>query len=352
MKNKMFALVLAILVMAATAAWGTTASTLTADGAAGAGGHMSHGCLLCHTPHASGQLQYTAAVTTKALPAGAYATSTAPAAGAWVPAGSGLNRGVSVYLWLNPLTPITYTTWDGSALSNNGAETAQNPEVHSLLCLSCHDGSVTGNTHDMGGTLAVAGTKAPSGATSTPTYNVPNYSGIPVTQYTGAASNNGWGAGDLQSTHPVHVIYPTTYNGTTITGPNAYWAVSITGGPGGTVTFKDTTFDLGIAAATGGEATGHPARLYTDGANAYVECTTCHEPHRETNYAYKNGATWKIGGTNSTAYYIRGPFNAPAATLPHGGGNSTMNGTTSANFCRSCHYDKSMAYITANGAPQ
>jgi hypothetical protein len=354
MKNKTFAIVLAILVMAATAAWGSSAtpSTLTADGASG---HMKHGCMLCHTPHAAGQLLYSPAATTGALPGGAFSTSSAPAAGAWKPAGAGTNRGVSVYLWLNPLTPITYTTWDGGTLSNNGNETAQNPEVHSLLCMSCHDGSVTGGSYDMGGTLAGAGTTAPSG-TTTGAYNTPNYKGVAVTQYNGGSSNNGWGAGDLQSTHPVHTVYPTTYNTTTsaYSGPNSYWAVSISGGPGGTVTFKDTTFDLGIAAATGGEATGHPAKLYTDGSNAYVECTSCHEPHRETNYAYNNGGTWKIGGPSSTAYYIRGPFNAPAAVLGSdlGNNNTTLNGTTAANFCRSCHYDKSQAYITNSGSQQ
>ncbi len=337
MKNKYFALVLAILVMAATAAWASSGGTTLAADPANTG-HIGRGCLLCHTPHAAGQLQYNPAATTSNLPAGAYtATAGNTGKGSWAPAAAGLNRGVSVYLWLNPITPITYTTWDGGTLVSNGAETAQNPEVHSLLCLSCHDGAVTGGTHDMGGTLANAGTVAPSGAINTPTYNIPNYSGTSVTQWNGA----GWNPGDLQSTHPVHTIYPTTYNTTTsqYTGPNTYWAVSISGGLGGTVTFKDTTFDLGISAGTGGEAMGHPGKLYTDGTNAYVECTSCHEPHRETNYAYKNGGTWLIGGTASTIDYIRGPF-------------GTTNGTANAGFCRSCHYDKSLAYITASGAQQ
>jgi hypothetical protein len=59
-----------------------------------------------------------------------------------------------------------------------------------------------------------------------------------------------------------------------------------------------------------------------------------------------------IGGANSTAFYIRGPFGAPLAELPHSGGNSNPNGMANANFCRSCHYDKSLAYVTASGAAQ
>jgi hypothetical protein len=350
MNNKKFALVLAMVVMAATAAWGTaTPSTLSADGTFG---HISHGCLLCHTPHAAGQLQYNPAASSTAFPAGVLSAGvTQPSS--WLPAGAGQNRAVSVYLWLNPLSPVVYTTWDGSSLKASGNENSQQPEVHSLLCLSCHDGAVTGNTHDMGGTLGSTGTTAPSGATNTPTYNLPNYTGTSVTLYGQggmAGPNHGWSAnGDLQSTHPVHAVYPTSGQ---VNGAVSLWKVSISGGAGSTVTFTDQSFDLGVAAATGGEAMGHPAKLYTDGSFAYVECTSCHEPHRETNYAYKNGSNWLIGGANSTAFYIRGPFGAPLAELPHSGGNSNPNGMANANFCRSCHYDKSLAYVTASGAAQ
>jgi hypothetical protein len=334
-------LVLAILVMAATAAW-SASSTLSADGT---WGHISRGCLLCHTPHANGQLAYNPAATTKAIPSGAYVGATAPAAGSWAASAVGDSRGVNVYLWLNPLTPTTYTTWDGGTLANNGSETARDPEVHSLLCLSCHDGSTTGNSYDMGGTLASAGATAPSGA-SLPAYNPGSYSGSAVTQYINA--NSAWStSGSLQSTHPVHARYP--ISGSTDSGDTyTYWKVTVN--PDRTVTFNDSSFDLGFAGSTG-EAMGHPARLYSDGTNAYVECTSCHEPHRMSNYAYQTqGGTgsWNIGGAASTLYYIRGPY---TGSFSHGTSTLTTSvdsGLVNANFCRSCHYDKSSAYDGTN----
>jgi hypothetical protein len=139
--------------------------------------------------------------------------------------------------------------------------------------------------------------------------------------WTNNSVNNGWAStGSLQSTHPVDIAWPAS------TSDSAYWQITVSGN---TATFNDTTFALGDS------NTGHPAKLYVQGSTAYVECTSCHEPHRYAEYAYQKGGKWYFGTTTD---YLRGPY--------------ATNGFLQANFCRGCHYEKSMAYITAGGAPQ
>ncbi len=117
---------------------------------------------------------------------------------------------------------------------------------------------------------------------------------------------------DLSSSHPVDVAYSGGYN----------WAITISGGR---VSFTDTAF-----------AGGHPARLYLDaaGTTAYVECSTCHNPH-----AWQNAVVTIAGVKTSkkTDKFVRGWYDP-------------TDGSSQANFCRSCHYSKTMDYWNYAGA--
>jgi hypothetical protein len=321
MKNKSFALVLALLLIGATSAW----ASYTNQGGT-VGGHVgNHGCFLCHAPHTAGAIlvatSKNSGLAGSKLGLSLGAGVTQPATFSMAAAGGSLAG--ATYLWANPLTQATYTTWEGTTISAAGL-TTQSPAIHSILCLSCHDSSM--GTHDMGGTTlggCGAGGCTPSGGTGNVGYTPPSMNGVGQVFWTNNSTNNGWAStGSLQNVHPVDIAWPASSTN------SAYWQITVSGN---TATFNDTAFALGDG------NTGHPARLYVSGGTAYVECTSCHEPHRYQEYAYQVGGVWKFGVTYD---YLRGP--ATAGT----------NGGLTSNFCRGCHYEKSMDYITAGGAPK
>jgi hypothetical protein len=300
---------------------------------------MAHGCYLCHVPHTTGTNQ--AAGGGVSITGAVFNTTTGT--GKVQGAGVGLPNGGAIYLWGQALSPIVYTTWDGSGgtITGTGITTPANPAVHSIMCLSCHDGAVSGSSYD---TMTKPG--GPSGTGATAQFGPGNTGGVAGTFYTGNTANNGWASsGSLLTNHPVHALYPVKG---TDNHYGQYWGVTITAGTAGaagTVSFTDSSF----VPYTGSTFTGHPAKLYTDGTFAYVECTSCHEPHRFGHVAYQtNGSsgTWQVdtGTTPTTTDYIRGPYN-----LPTGGGNEVANGNQNAGFCRSCHYEKSANYMTYTG---
>jgi hypothetical protein len=366
MKKTNFALVLAIFaLMASIAMWGQTTLSTPASvtdinqSADSTGGHMTRGCSECHTPHSLGvNVQASAKGITKwqgACTAGPCATGvTAQGSAVGLPVSGG------VYLWGQALPPLTYSSWDTtgsvsfSAAAVSGAGVLSHPEVHSLMCLSCHDGATTGSSYDMGYTSAGGIT----GSGTSQSFNNPALVGVAWSQYNGGAGPNGWSnSSSLMNSHPIHAHYTTS--GQALPG---LWQVTVNASAY-TVYFNDTSFNYWSAMS----AVGHPGRLYTDGVDAYVECTTCHEPHRFSQYAYPaNGSwnssdlgtgntakNWQLGPANSTVYYIRGPYSdATSKTDGSLKGNITANGELNAQFCRSCHYEKSIEYFNNGGAPK
>jgi hypothetical protein len=327
------------------------------------GGHgASSGCMNCHTPHNSGRLDATTpsfynntlgnvyangpsnGVTgtyysnAAAGPFSPYAPTNTPAF-VWKSSGYGQQLGGSLnpYLWNHALTQVTYNTWDGaaSAVTANGGSvatisqamlvTGKEPVVHSLLCLSCHDNSM--NSHGMTNQTTVKNGTYVTGYTN----GQISEPGVVTGTVASAGATVAWGQGSLATSHPVDAVYPAD-GGISALGGSYYWKV--TPNANGTVTYTDTdTNQIGDSGFY-----GHPGRLYSDGTTAWVECTSCHNPHRQTSPAWVNTTgKYTVGAYGTTTYYIRGPY-------------STLDGTISAGFCRSCHYDKSPEYVANGGA--
>jgi Doubled CXXCH motif (Paired_CXXCH_1) len=177
----------------------------------------------------------------------------------------------ATYLWANVFDTNTFSTFAGGTLVN-GTPKESDPNAHSVLCMSCHDSGISTTTM---GAMAMLGT-------------------------------------DLTSTHPVDVKYGSNYD----------WQITIAAGR---ASFTDVTF-----------AGAHSARLYVDaaGANAYVECSSCHNPHAWQNAVVTVGTT-KVA--KATDKFVRGWYD-PA------------DGASQAQFCRGCHYSKSSEYVTYAGA--
>jgi len=344
MKKALF-IVLAILVMVNLAAAQQDSSvaptpkikgTTTTYNVDGAFGHVSHGCMLCHAPHSANATISSAAATF----ANTKASNTFNAA--QYPTGyggpnpitsivTGFSGGPvagSIYLWGQALTAQTYTTWEGTQISSAGV-TKTSAVVHTLLCMGCHDNANSSYLMSGGyGTNPANGTTY-LGVTNPVTTGFGDHIGLSQVNATGTGWNN---LSTLANSHPVDVQYRAGNQGQY----GVYWNIN------GDGTFVDKTFNLD------GTHTGHPAKLWVDGVtgNPMVECTTCHDPHRETEFAYWNGTGYTVGTANSTVFYVRGPYGDSASR----GGNTAPNGITNANFCRSCHEDKSESYANAGGA--
>jgi len=314
MKTTALSVLISFLLVAGLSAWGQADQL---------GVHsFNKGCVACHTPHSTGRTDTT---TTRYFAPNQAGSPFAPIAQGftWSASSTGQPVNGNVYLWNRALPQTTFKTWDGGQITGTDVTGPQNAEVHTLLCLTCHDNSMNSTYMSLGNWLAGAH--------------------VGFTPGTVSGGKISYGIGNLSNSHPVHIRYADTDGSGNVVAPEEFWQVSINSN--GTVTFRDAdTNQLGDGAHT-----GHPAKLYAEGGAAYVECASCHDPHRQTKYAYRkaNGA-YAVGDDNSTVHYIRGPYSDPYALA----GNTTDNGVMNAGFCRSCHYGKSMEYVNNAGAPR
>lgn len=202
-------------------------------------------CVYCHTPHAA-------------------------------------NTNVGAPLWNRAIPNTTYTVYSSNSLS----QTASQPGAASLVCLSCHDGQQA-----VDAIMNMPGSGRYSATPNNSTFlnnSWNNSSGPDATVHLGLkqgeclachSSNAGFiGAGaadftvaaigtDLRDDHPVGVKYPT------INGDGTDWKT-----PGGSVTGAKFFDDDADNRMDKGEI-----RLYGNGADASVECGSCHDPHGVTN---------------------------------------------------------------------
>lgn len=250
--------VLATSLLAGAPAQAGIANTKHNLGSTGTGTNKFDGtgeiCVFCHTPH-------------------------------------GANTTAAVPLWNRTMAaPATYTTYNSLGTSSLDGLTAPVGSV-SLACLSCHDGTQAMNVMintPGSGTTALAG--AWSGANQT------------LGQLgAGVISNIGV---DLKNDHPIGIQYAggpksgtvpdagTAYDNTlfrdvdfkpaksdVLNGQSVWW-VDTTGGSAGT---REKT-DMQLYTRTGADSVNRNGTLNAGaitGAQPFVECASCHDPHSE-----------------------------------------------------------------------
>jgi hypothetical protein len=187
-------------------------------------------------------------------------------------------------LWGLQLVLTSYPGYNGAIVNfDTEPQSQDDPKFHSMICLSCHDGS-----------MARQGMR---GRTVEPTQEGAHPGTLLATDNAALAND-----------HPIDVPY--------VPGGELHWPGRVDAS--GTLTFGATSpsFDY-----------GHPARLYGTSANggqSMVECSTCHNPHSMRMALVKvNG----IAVNKPTAFYVRGWYDVRPDS------NSTSQ------FCRSCHYN-------------
>jgi len=228
--KKTLVFLLATLVVTAVA-WAQY--TPNADPLLGPHNFQNEGCTACHAPH------------------------------------NAVLQGEGGFLWARGVPQKSYTTYGNRTLDTTAANylkfdnitggytlgTGNDPSLHTVLCLSCHD------------TV---------------------YSGMTLTNPNNAVVDSS--GTNLTNNHPVHVAYPNTGTGTGA----EFWKVTVSSG---SVKFADTT----------AYGYGHPTRLYAaDGSTTpYIECGTCHNPH-----AFKDTVVTQAGSkvTVKTDHFVRGAY--------------------------------------------
>ena len=282
----------------------------------GAHNNNGRGCAGCHSPHT-----------------GAYGS------GHTVKAGTDTGN---YALWGQDVSPLygqtlafgdggTYTEVLPATLTTTSADVGG-----IMLCLSCHDGTVT-NTNMMSGVLY----EQSIGLLTNPAYggnSIPTLLGADKTSGTGSSI-----ASNYNNDHPVGV------NATLV---NKYGSV-IMGATSG-VTWASPYFQVAAGSqydtflANYGAPAIQPGKwgpqYGLNGANGapYVLCTTCHDQHVMTVYASYIGAKmW--GGINKDGggkfytkmFFINGPYNPNLTTASLSGGTLAPSTTQ---FCRQCHF--------------
>jgi hypothetical protein len=236
-----------------------------------------HGCATCHAPHSGAK------------------------------GNGGTDAGIGeVYLWGRDLIPATYTTFGGGSLTVPATITDEtDPVFHSAACLSCHDGAFKPV-----GMKGVTVESTDSGATP------PTYLSGDVT-------------GGLANDHPVNVVYLPNPGGacasTDPTCSSRNWPSTID--VNGTITWGTDTATTNFT-----NSYGRPVRFYGKAGQAWIECSTCHNPH-SMNLARSTFGTVK-NAVKTSRFFVRGWYDST---------NTASNSSTQ--FCRSCHYSKSNEYV-------
>lgn len=201
-------------------------------------------CVYCHTPH------------------GASGATAAP-------------------LWNRTKPAGTFTVYSAPTTLSS---TVTQPGVSSLVCLSCHDGTLAVdsviNMPGSGGYSAAQETSVNSAfldswsGVGPKSGNHAKIFGDPASDCNYCHHTNPLFASmddfapfligtDLRNDHPVGIVYPT------VTGPDVDFATPST--TTGSLRFFDTNGN--------GRANSNEVRLYNTGDGFEVECASCHDPH-------------------------------------------------------------------------
>jgi len=261
----------------------------------GAHNMYGRGCVACHPPHT----------------------------GASADGGKPSDNGGNLALWGQDLTPLygkTMTSGSNQqggysatlpASSAGGSPSGPGDGCFDLIaCLSCHDGNIA--TRGM-----MRGTSVESVSVAGKTFHTPTLLG-----------RNGSALGNYSNDHPmgpqanVSCGGPSSWDCTfnadgsiSFSGPKArafiadYFDVTAGDGP------LNHLVKVAGSNASGGKVTSH----------SWVTCTTCHDQHNISTFVTSTGAAKK------THFFVRGWYDP----------GSSPNSNSAAQFCRTCHGDKS-----------
>ena len=302
--RKVLLITLAMLLVAATG-WAQAGYTWIPNSDPLLGPHNvgnAAGCTACHTPHGAYLQGINGYLWAQGVPQKTYTTYMGTILNTLWPGGgtSGSSYGPTVNgqfagtpggagttgtpYWNTVPTPtisMVQDTWTGAQNLTIGVG---DTSMHTVLCLSCHDG----------------------------TFN-PGMASTFVNKYSNVVDSHG----TLTYNHPVHQPYPgSALNPTT----PEYWQIAFA------TTASGAPYAYFVDASQGDAVYtyGHPAQLYSDGAgNAYIECSTCHNPHFYTATVVQTGGVMQAV---PTMHFVRGQYDTA---------------TNQTNFCVSCHADKS-----------
>lgn len=197
----------------------------------------------------------------------------------------GANENISAPLWNRTIKSTTYETYNQLGTSSLTSAVDQ-PGIHSLTCLSCHDGTVA-----IDSILNMPGSGKYNAASKTSHQEAfldswgtatgmgsPNHLAIgtssPAKSNAGCMSCHNPDIGvahdfstkkigtDLRDDHPIGTDLPTARVGKDFNGPTVTKE---------TMAFYDTN--------SNGKADANEIRFYKTGSTMRVECASCHDPH-------------------------------------------------------------------------
>ncbi len=159
------------------------------------------------------------------------------------------NAGTDGPLWNRVFQTSGFTMYSSNTLDST---ISTQPRDFSLICLGCHDGVLAYVTHN-GNSVSTKHDliNAPGAGGIPDTSSYPNCARCHPTIYGQPSNDYIWLGQDLSDDHPVSVAYPTTAVDPAFNAP------------------PDT--QVGWWSPTGDDL-----HLY----NGYVECATCHNPHK------------------------------------------------------------------------
>lgn len=226
---------------------------------------------------------------------------------------------VGVPLWNHLLSPTNYTLYDSEFLYRTGYPSPQQPAltegqpgIISRMCLSCHDGTVA-----IGGVYWVRGTNLYDIGQKIEMTGVNPDGTMPSTE-------EGYIGTDLRSHHPVAIPYDPSFT-------------YLVGG---------TTKSIELRSP---EPTP-PIKLYDYGGTKYVECASCHDPHKYDAISNKkflrvdSGASFgeNVLNTCISCHDRAGWTTSAHATAPNTYGDTAVSdkygvNTVSSLGCVNCH---------------